>query len=288
MVTLKDLETPKKNTWCPGCGNFGILLAFKRALVELMESSLEREQVVIVSGIGCHGKTVNYVDVNGFHGIHGRVLPLATGIKLANPELAVVGFAGDADQYDEGWDHFSHAIRRNIDITLIVHDNQVLGLTTGQTTSTSLLGFKTKSTPLGSITPPLNPIAHALVSNGTFVARGFAGNVPHLQNLIVQAIRHRGFSYIDVLQPCVTFNYLNTYQWFRERVYALEEEGHDQTDRMNALEKSIEWGDKIPIGIFYKEERPTYRDNLPHVKKKPLTKMPIEKIDITPLIESMK
>ena len=288
MVTLKDLETPKKNTWCPGCGNFGILLAFKRALVELMESSLEREQVVIVSGIGCHGKTVNYVDVNGFHGIHGRVLPLATGIKLANPELAVVGFAGDADQYDEGWDHFSHAIRRNIDITLIVHDNQVLGLTTGQTTSTSLLGFKTKSTPLGSITPPLNPIAHALVSNGTFVARGFAGNVPHLQNLIVQAIRHRGFSYIDVLQPCVTFNYLNTYQWFRERVYTLEEEGHDQTDRMNALEKSIEWGDKIPIGIFYKEERPTYRDNLPHVKKKPLTKMPIEKIDITPLIESMK
>ena len=288
MVTLKDLEAPKKITWCPGCGNFGILVAFKRALVELTESDLASEQVVIVSGIGCHGKTVNYVNVNGFHGSHGRVVPLATGIKLANPELAIIGFAGDADQYDEGWDHFSHAIRRNIDITLIVHDNQVLGLTTGQTTSTSVLGFKTKSTPFGSIAPPLNPIAHALVSNGTFVARGFAGDVPHLQSLIVQAIRHKGSSYIDVFQPCVTFNYLNTYQWFRERVYRLEEEGHDPTDRMKALEKSFEWGDRIPIGVFYKEERPTYRDNLTHMKQKPLTKIPIDQIDIRPLIESMK
>jgi len=284
MVTLEDLKTPKKNTWCPGCGNFGILMGFKRALVQL---GFERDQVVLVSGIGCHGKMVNYVNVNGFHGIHGRVLPLATGIKLANPNLTVVGFAGDADCYDEGWGHFSHAIRRNIDITLIVHDNMVLGLTTGQTTATSQKGFKTKSTPFGSIPPALNPMAHALVSNGTFVARGFAGDMRHLTGLIVEAIKHKGFSFIDVFQPCVTFNYLNTYDWFRQRIYKLEEEGHDYTEKQKALEKSFEWGDRIPIGIFYKEERSTYRDGLPHVKGMPLTKLPTENADITPILESM-
>lgn len=283
-MILKDLRTPKENTWCPGCGNFGILMAFKRSLVQL---GLERDQVVIISGIGCHGKIFNYVNVNGFHGIHGRVLPLATGIKLANPNLTVVGFAGDADQYDEGWGHFAHAIRRNVDITLIVHNNMVLGLTTGQTTPTSQKGFKTKSTPFGSIPPALNPIAHALVSHSSFVARGFAGDMMHLTNLILEGIKHKGFAFIDVFQPCVTFNYLNTYDWFKERVYKLNEIRHDSADKQKALEKSFEWGDRIPIGIFYKEERPTYLDSLPHVKKKQLTKMPIEDVDITHLIESM-
>ncbi|MEM2130171.1 MAG: thiamine pyrophosphate-dependent enzyme [Candidatus Bathyarchaeia archaeon] len=285
MVTLKDLTTPIKINWCPGCGNFGILNAVKGALVDL---GLEKEEVAIVSGIGCHGKIVNYIDVNGFHGIHGRVLPIATGIKLSNPELTVIGFAGDADQYDEGWDHFCHALRRNIDMALIVHDNQILGLTTGQTTATSLQGFKTKSTPHGSTVPPLNPIAHALVSNGTFIARGFAGDPKHLQGLIVEAVKHKGFGFIDVFQPCVTFNYLNTYQWFRERVYKLESEGHDYTDRKKALEKSFEWGERIPIGIFYKEDRPTYLDALPHLKDKVLVKMPVDDIDITSIMESMK
>jgi len=284
MVTLKDLQTPEKNTWCPGCGNFGILMAFKSALVQL---GLEREQVLLVSGIGCHGKMVNHVNINGFHGIHGRVLPLATGIKLANPTLTVVGFAGDADCYDEGWEHFTHAIRRNIDITLIVHNNMVLGLTTGQATATSQQGFKTKSTPFGSIPPQLNPIAHALVSNGTFVARGYAGDMKHLTGLMVEALKHRGFAYLDVFQPCVTFNYLNTYDWFKERLYKLEEEGHNYTDRQRALEKSFEWGDRIPIGIFYREERPTYRDGFPHVKGMPLTKLRIEDVDVTPILKSM-
>ena len=284
MVALEDLKTPAKNTWCPGCGNFGILMGFKRALMQL---GLEREQVIIVSGIGCHGKMVNYVNVNGFHGIHGRVLPLATGIKLANPNLTVVGFAGDADQYDEGWGHFSHAIRRNIDITLIVHNNMVLGLTTGQTTATSQKGFKTKSTPFGSIPPMLNPVAHALVSHGTFVARGYSGDMMHLTGLIGEAIKHRGFAFIDVFQPCVVFNYLNTYDWFKERVYKLEEEDHDVTDKGKALEKAFEWGDRIPIGILYKEEKPTYRDSLLHVKGMPLTKLPIEDVDIISLLESM-
>ena len=284
MVTLEDLKTPKKNTWCPGCGNFGILMAFKKALIEL---DMEREETVLVSGIGCHGKLVNYVNINGFHGIHGRVLPIAQGIKLANPKLTVVGFAGDSDQYDEGWGHFAHAVRRNIDMILIVHNNMVLGLTTGQATSTSQQGFKSKSTPFGVIPPMLNPIAHALVSNGTFIARGFAGDMLHLKNLIVGAIKHRGFAYIDVFQPCVTFNYLNTYDWFRQRVYKLEEWGHDKTDREKALKKALEWGDRIPIGIFYKKEKPTYRNNLPHVKDLPLTKLPTENIDITSTLREL-
>lgn len=285
MVTMNELNTKAKNTWCPGCGNFGILTAVKGAIAE---SGLERDQVIAVSGIGCHGKINDYVNVNAFHGIHGRVLPLATGIKLTNPNLKVIGFSGDADCYDEGWDHFCHAVRRNIDMTLIVHDNMILGLTTGQTTATSETGFKTKSTPYGSTVPPLNPIAIALISNGSFVARGFAGDPKHLQSLMAQALKHRGFNYIDVFQPCVTFNYLNTYEWFRKRVYKLEDVGHDASDRHKALEKSFEWGDHIPTGIFYKDERPTFRDNLPQVKDMPLTKMSLENIDVSSIIESMK
>jgi 2-oxoglutarate ferredoxin oxidoreductase subunit beta len=283
MVTLEDLKTPKKITWCPGCGNFGILMAFKKALLEL---GIEREEAVLVSGIGCHGKMVNYVNINGFHGIHGRVLPIAKGIKLVNPKLNVVGFAGDADQYNEGWSHFAHAVRMNIDMTLIVHNNMVLGLTTGQATSTSQQGFKSKSTPFGVIPPMLNPVAHALVSKGTFVARGFSGDMLHLKILIVEAINHRGFAFIDVFQPCVTFNYLNTYDWFRQKVYKLEEENHDVTDRKKALEKAFEWGNKIPIGIFYRKEKPTYRDNLPHLKDTPL-KAPTTNVDITSTLYEM-
>ena len=284
MAALADLKTPKKNTWCPGCGNYGILLSFKKALTQL---GLEREQVVLVSGIGCHGKIGNYVNINSFHGIHGRVLPIATGIKLSNPNLTVVGFAGDADQFDEGWGHFAHAIRRNIHMTLITHNNMVLGLTTGQTTATSQKGFKTKSTPYGSIPPMLNPIAHAVVSNGTFVARGFVGEIRHLTKLIVEAIKHKGFAFLDVLQPCVTFNYLNTWDWFKERVYKLEEEGHDYTDKRKALDRSLEWGNRIPIGIFYKEERPTYHDSFPHAKGSPFKKITREEVNINPLFTSM-
>lgn len=282
MVTLDDLKTPKTNTWCPGCGNFGILMAFKKALIEL---GLQREDTVMVSGIGCHGKIVNYVNVNGFHGIHGRVLPAAQGIKLANPNLTVVGFAGDADQYNEGWGHFAHAIRNNIDMTLIVHDNMVLGLTTGQATSTSQQGFKSKSTPFGVIPPMLNPVAHALVSNSSFVARGFSGDMFHLKKLMVEAIKHRGFAYVDVFQPCVSFNYLNTYDWFSQRVYKLEDEGHDVTDRNKALEKAFEWGDQIPIGIFYNKERPTYQDSIPQATEVPPIKVPTGNVDITSALQ---
>ncbi len=285
MVEAKDLSTPNKITWCPGCGNFGILSAAKNAIAEL---GLERENVVAVSGIGCHGKISDYLNVNTFHGIHGRVLPLATGIKLVNPDLTVIGFSGDADCYDEGWDHFCHSIRRNVDVTLIVHDNMILGLTTGQTTATSQTGFKTKSTPFGSIAAPLNPIAHALISVGTFVARGFAGDPSQLQNLFKEALMHRGFNYIDVFQPCVTFNYLNTYEWFRQRIYKLEETGHDPTSKQKALERSLEWGDRIPVGIFYKEERPTHQDNLPQMGRTPLARAQIEETNIESIIETLK
>lgn len=284
MTTIADLQTPAKNTWCPGCGNFGILMAFKRAIVEL---GLERNQVLLVSGIGCHGKMIDYVNINGFHGLHGRVLPVATGIKLTNPDLKVVGFSGDADCYDEGFEHFTHVMRRNVDVTLFVHDNMVLGLTTGQATATSMKGFKTKSTPFGAISTPLNPIAVALVSNCSFVARGFAGDMVHLQKLMVEAIKHRGFAFMDVFQPCVTFNYLNTFDWFKQRVYKLEEAGHNPTDKKAALEKAFEWGDKIPIGIFYKEERPTFLDEMPHAKENPLLKQNIENIDISATMEKM-
>ncbi|MBT8171518.1 2-oxoacid:ferredoxin oxidoreductase subunit beta [Candidatus Bathyarchaeota archaeon] len=253
-------------------------MAFKKALIELR---LEREESVIVSGIGCHGKIVNYVNINGFHGLHGRVLPIAQGIKLSNPNLNVVGFAGDADQYNEGWGHFVHAIRTNVDMTLIVHNNMVLGLTTGQATSTSQRGFKSKSTPLGVIPPMLNPILHALVSNGSFIARGFSGDMLHLKDLIIKAIKHKGFSFIDVFQPCVTFNYLNTYDWFKQRIYKLEESGHDVSDRKEAIDKAMEWGKRIPIGIFYEEERSTYLENLPHLNDEKLINQLKEKIDLT-------
>ena len=250
-------STSRKIVWCPGCGNYAILSAFKKALSEL---ELKPWEVVVISGIGCHGRVTDYLNVNGFHTIHGRVLPLATGIKLANPQLIVVGFAGDGDTYAIGLGHLPHAARRNIDVTLIVHDNMVFGLTTGQFTPTTPLGTRTRSTPRGTYEEPLNPVLLALASGATFVARGFAGDVKHLTWLFKEAIKHRGFAFVDVLQPCVTF--FNTYQYFRERVYKLEDEGHDSSNYKLALERALEWGDKVPIGIFYKVEKPTLEDRL--------------------------
>ncbi|OYT30348.1 MAG: 2-oxoacid:ferredoxin oxidoreductase subunit beta [Thermofilum sp. ex4484_82] len=243
------LQTQVKRTWCPGCGNYAILSAFISAVKEL---KIEPEKLVVVSGIGCHGRITDYVNVNSFHTIHGRVLPLATGIKIANPELIVVGFSGDGDAYSIGLGHLPHAARRNVDITLVIHNNQVFGLTTGQYTPTSPKGFKSRSTPYGSLEEPLNPVLLAIASGATFVARGFAGDINHLKYLMKEAITHKGFAIIDVLQPCVT--YYNTYQYYSERVYKLE--NHDSTNFREALEKALEWNDKIPIGIFYKVQKP--------------------------------
>ena len=282
MATMQDLATPVENTWCPGCGNFGILMAAKRAIVQL---GLRREEVVALTGIGCHGKVTNYIKVNGIHVIHGRVLPAATAIKLANHELTVIGFAGDGDAYNIGMGHLSHAARRNPDITYIVHNNLVYGLTTGQTSPTSKTGFRSKSTPRGVFESAVNPIAQALASDASFVARGYAGDMRHLTELLKLAIAHRGFALVDVLQPCVAWNRVNTYDFYRARVYKLEEAGHDPADPRQAYDRAAEWEERIPIGVFYRVERPTYRENFPVLRKGPLARQRLDDIDISRLMK---
>jgi len=264
MTTIKELDTYAQNTWCPGCGNFGILSSIKKALADLEDDGLDLNKVAIVSGIGCHAKIVDYINVNSFYSIHGRVPPPMTGIKLANPDLTVIGFAGDGDAYGEGIEHLIFSAKRNIDMTFIVHNNRVYGLTTGQFTPTSPPGFKGRSTPKGSPEGPLNPIELMLSSGATFVARGYTKNMKHLQSLIKAAVSHKGFSFIDVLQPCFTF--FNTYDFYNERAYEFTQQDHDASDRKAAFVKAEEWaygeGEKIPIGIFYQVKKPTYEEKL--------------------------
>lgn len=248
-------------TWCPGCGNFGVWQALKNALKKL---SLKSTEAVAVLGIGCHGNQFNWLpEVTSFEGLHGRALPIAQGIKMIKPNLTVLAIAGDGDCYGEGGNHLLHAARRNLDLTLLVHNNQVYALTTGQTSPSSNQGFKTKSTPMGTQDLALNPIALSLAAGASFVARGFAGDVQHLSDLIIKAIQHQGFSVVDILQPCVTFNQVNTLLWFKERVYNLNKEGHKTDNLLAALTKALEWSkdgkdEQIPIGVFYQEKRETF------------------------------
>ncbi|ABN70533.1 pyruvate ferredoxin/flavodoxin oxidoreductase, beta subunit [Staphylothermus marinus F1] len=278
-------ETGAIITWCPGCGNFGILQAFKKAVNEL---GIEPHRVAIVTGIGCHGKLANYINVNSIHTIHGRVLPMMTAIKAVNKDLVVVGFAGDGDQYGIGVGHLPHVVRRNPDVTLIVHNNTVYGLTTGQASPTTERGQVTRTTPWGQWEEPINPIAMMVALRASFVARGFAGDVEHLKYIIKEAIKHKGFSFIDVLQPCVTFDKLHTYTWYRQRIYKLEETGHDPTNWEEAMKKAYEWGDRIPIGIIYKEEKPTMEELLEPIKKNPpLAYLPLQPKPIKDLMEKL-
>jgi 2-oxoglutarate ferredoxin oxidoreductase subunit beta len=281
MTTSEELRSAVIPNWCPGCGNHAILMSVKGAIADL---GLDPKDVVLVSGIGCSAKTPHYVKTYGFHAIHGRALPVASGIRLANHELTVIAHCGDGDCYGIGMGHFIHAMRRNVDMTVIVHNNQIYGLTTGQTSPTSDFGFKTKSTPGGSIERGVMPLILAIASGGTFVARGFAGNPKHLKDMIAEGITHKGASLIDVLQPCVTFNHVNTFAWFRERVYDLKDAGHDPADRARAMEKALEWGDRIPIGVIYKTERPPLDELVPALAHGPLVKQPVER-DIRPLME---
>jgi 2-oxoglutarate ferredoxin oxidoreductase subunit beta len=279
MVTLSDYAGLQP-AWCPGCGNFGILKALNKALVEL---GIEPHKVLLVSGIGQAGKLPHYTRGNVFNSLHGRPVPPAIGAKIANPTLVVIAISGDGDAYGEGGNHFIHAARRNHDITYLVHNNQVYGLTKGQASPTSDAGFITKTTPYGA-TNPVNPIALAIVSGASFVGRSFAGDVGHLTDLIKNGIAHKGFALIDVLQPCVSFNHKNTFQWYRERVYKLEDEdGYDPGNKKMALEKSLEWGEEIPIGVIYSKELPVYEDQLPALSKGPLILQGIDPVRVEKL-----
>jgi 2-oxoglutarate ferredoxin oxidoreductase subunit beta len=271
MVTAQDY-TGLKPTWCPGCGNFGILQAVKKALVDL---GLEPWQVLLVSDIGQAGKLPHYTQGNVFNSLHGRAMPPALGAKIANPGLKVIVIAGDGGAYGEGANHFIHAARRNHDVTYLVHNNQVYGLTKGQTSPTSDQGFVTKTTPDGA-PPPINPITLAITAGATFVARGFAGDVDYLVGLIKAGMEHKGFALVDILQPCVSFNHKNTFAWYRERVTKIEEGKYNQGDKNAAYVLAQEWGNKIPIGIIYREQRPTYEDTLPALKQGALVDQPID------------
>jgi 2-oxoglutarate ferredoxin oxidoreductase subunit beta len=268
---LAEIEQFEGQTpaWCPGCGNFNILSAFKQAMVEL---ELEPHQFAMVSGIGQASKLPHYTMGNTFNGLHGRALPVATGIRLVNHSLPVIAIAGDGDCYGEGGNHFLHAARRNINVTLFVHDNQIYGLTKGQASPTSIEGMVTKAQPFGVLLEPMNPAALAVALDVSFVARGFAGNSQLLTNLMVEAVRHDGFAVVDILQPCVTFNKLNTYSWYQEHVFEVGED-HDPADREAAFRLAVESGERIPNGIIYRNQRPTLEEQIPVLSgKEPLVR----------------
>jgi 2-oxoglutarate ferredoxin oxidoreductase subunit beta len=278
-------NTAAKPNWCPGCGNFGIHSALKKALLEL---DLEPHQVVIASGIGCSSKIPHWINVYGLHGLHGRPLPVAAGLKLGNHDLVVIAEGGDGDGYSEGMNHFVQACRRNIDLTYIVHNNGVFSLTTGQTSATGSQGFVSSSTPEGSIEPPFNPVALAITAGATFVARGFSGDINQLRGLLAAAIKHRGFAFVDVLQVCVTYNPTKSHKWYKERVYKLEDENFDLTDRGKALTLALaDAKDRLATGVFYQGEQSPYEASLPQLKKDPLVNHYIDNIDISVLMAEL-
>jgi len=248
-LTMVDTKGKVDPDWCPGCGDFGVLAALQKALVELQ---IPLHNVVTISGIGCSSNLPGYINTYGMHTLHGRALAVATGVKLANHHLTVIVTGGDGDGFGIGGNHFLHTMRRNVDLLYVVMDNQIYGLTTGQTSPTSQLGMKTKSAPFGNLEGPINPIALALAAGATFVARGYSAEQKHLTELFKLGIEHRGFAFVDALSPCVTYNHDNTYQWFKPRVKKLEDEpGYDPTDFQAALEKAFLWGEEIPIGRFF-------------------------------------
>jgi 2-oxoglutarate ferredoxin oxidoreductase subunit beta len=295
MATFKELEvTHDHPNWCPGCGDFGIWVSLKNAIVEL---GLNPWEVVLISGIGCSGKLPYWVKTYGFNGLHGRPMPVAEGIKLANAGLTVIVIGGDGDQYAEGFNHLVHAARRNINLTLLVHNNQIYGLTTGQYSAETDIGTKNKVTPVPTVEAPLNSLSSALAAGATFVARGYAGDNKLETRLMVEAIRHKGFSIIDSMQPCVTFNLKNTYTWFNEHIYNVEDEGHDAKNKLKAFEIAEQWplkhalkeGEKerVAIGLLYQEQRPTWDEQIPQIAEKPLVDQSIENIDISSLLENL-
>ena len=271
----ENYNTAHQPTWCPGCGDFVIWQAVKMALAEL---EIPSHKIIITYGIGCAGNMVNNIKAYAFHSLHGRSLPVAAGAKLANHELTVLAITGDGDAYGEGTNHLIHIARSNTNITHIVCNNHSYSLTTGQSSPTSEKGYETKTTPWGEVKKPLNPISLAISSGASFVARGFAGDLEHLKETIKKAIQHKGFSHIDVLQQCVTFNKIQTLDYFRKRVYKLEEEkDYDIKDKIKAFEKAEETK-RTPIGVFYAVTRPTYESTFPQIEKETLVEKKVGEI----------
>jgi 2-oxoglutarate/2-oxoacid ferredoxin oxidoreductase subunit beta len=261
-MTGRQIITDTQNTWCPGCGNFSIQHTLKNILAEMEQKGTSLDDVVLVTGIGCHAKIADYLNINSFYSIHGRTIPVATAVKLANPRLKVICCSGDGDSYAEGLDHLIFAAKRNIDITVIVHNNRVYGLTTGQYTPTSPLGFKGKSTPAGTAEYPFNPVELMLASGATYVARGYTKKMDQLKNLITEGIAHKGFAFIDVLQICATF--FPAADYYTPRVYELAD--HDRTSFESACTKAREWDynsdSRIALGTFFQRSLPTFDDTL--------------------------
>ncbi|RQW84290.1 MAG: 2-oxoacid:ferredoxin oxidoreductase subunit beta [Geobacter sp.] len=282
MVSLEDFGR-HETAWCPGCGNFSLLEAMKKALVLLQ---LAPRQVLFVSGIGQAAKAPHYLNANLFNGLHGRALPVATGAKLTNPELTVIAESGDGCSYGEGGNHFLAAIRRNVNITLVVHDNQIYGLTKGQASPTTEEGVVTKTQPHGVAATPFNPVAVAVAMHAGFVARGFSGAEDELAGLIAQAIAHPGFALVDVLQPCVSFNKVNTFSWYRKRCTTLPAD-YDPTDWHGAMQRAQEWGDHIPVGVIYRNDRPSYESHLPVLGQGPLVGRTLDKNALAEIIAAM-
>jgi 2-oxoglutarate/2-oxoacid ferredoxin oxidoreductase subunit beta len=276
MVTMQDYAVDIRPTWCPGCGDYGIWNALKRAFVE---AGYAPEDLIMVSGIGCGSKMNDYMRINGLHSLHGRAVPVATGVRLANTGHKVIAVHGDGDGYGEGGNHFLHAARRNVGFVDLVENNHVYGLTRGQVSPTSRLGFKTSTSPSGALDRPVNPVALALSQGATFVARGLSLDLPQLQYLVTEALNHRGYALIDVLQVCVTYNRVMSYEWYRERAYKVEEEeGYDPSDRQAAMVKAMEFpGDgRIPTGILYRtEDVPAYEEGIATLEAGPLVDQPL-------------
>ncbi len=266
-LKLADYKTNEKSWWCPGCGDFGVLAALQRALFNL---EIKPHDVAIVAGIGCSGKIGNYINCYNLHVVHGRALPTATGIKLANRSLTVIAAGGDGDGYAIGMGHFLHTVRRNPDITYIVMDNHVYGLTKGQISPTSDLGFSTKASPQKNIERPVKPLQLALAAGATFVAQGFSSDVKQLTRLIEEGIKHKGFALINAISPCVTFNRVNTYDFYRENLVNLDEmPGYDPTDRSLAIRTVIEHNELV-TGLIFKSDEPSFEAQVPGFREEPI------------------
>jgi 2-oxoglutarate ferredoxin oxidoreductase subunit beta len=286
-MTAKDFGSRYSSTWCSGCGNFGILNALKKAC-ELLE--LDLEKTVQVTGIGCSSKIAQYTNMYRIETLHGRTMPVATGVKLANHELTVIVNGGDGDGMGLGMGHFVHTARRNLNISYFIHNNQIYGLTKGQASPTSELGAVTKFSPapLGNVERPINIVRLALSVGASFVARAYAGDINHLAATMVEAVRHKGFAVVDILQPCVSFNKLNSYEWYQKRIYRLETlENYDPANLQMALQVGAEWGEKIPIGLFYQEQRMTLEESLPQLKEIPLVNRSVGCVALRALMEEL-